>query len=136
MAGCQTQPPQPYEVEPKGEGTIRDHAFGLGPLADPLSVGDEGARDPYGRTPTRYSNVGSKNLNIGADQDKIRRIVAATDGFDPGIVTIVGNDAWVFARISPEYTDEEKEEKIEELHRRLQFAMQRYDIHLNIDEAK
>lgn len=138
-AGCSSQPPEtkeasPYQTDVETK-TVRDRYFGLGPISDGLSNRNEDVGDPYaGPGISQYNNVGSKNLNIGHDQDMIRYMVDHTEGFDAGMVTIVGNDAWVFAKISADYSEAERERKVDRLQDQLEHGMPRYDIHLNIDE--
>lgn len=139
-AGCSSQPPEtkqasPYQTDVETK-TFRDRYFGLGPVSDRFSNRNEGVEDPYGPNLTRYSNIGSKNLNIGHDQDMIRYMVGHTQGFDPGMVAIVGNDAWVFAKISSDFSEEERERKVGQLQDQLEGGMPRYDIHLNIDVSR
>jgi hypothetical protein len=136
-AGCSSQPPEtkdssPYETSVETK-TFRDQYFGLGPVSDRFSNRNEGAGELYGEGVPRYSNNGTMNLNIGHDQDMIRYLVGNTEGFDPGLITIVGKDAWVFAKISPQYAEDERKEMTDRLHDSLQTQMPRYDIHLNID---
>lgn len=70
--------------------------------------------------------------DFGDDQDKIRTIVRQ-EGAEPGPIFIVGKDIWVNATIHAGDKNE-REQQQANLQEVLTKAMQRYDIHLQINQ--
>lgn len=72
--------------------------------------------------------------DLGDDEDKIRTVLTE-EGVEPGMVFIIGKDVWVNATVQVK-NDEELKKKQEQLENVLSRAMQRYDIHLQIEKTE
>jgi hypothetical protein len=80
-----------------------------------------------------WHNLREDRLDLGDDQSKFRSTVAMVDGVEPGMVILIGSDAWVNASFTGEFTAEEKKEIRKQLKKALIKAVPRYEIHLNLD---
>lgn len=70
--------------------------------------------------------------DLGDDQDKVR-LLLREEGVQPGAVFIIGKDLWVYANVT---TPDAKEREKTQAHLKqvLTKAMQRYDVHVRINQ--
>lgn len=133
LAAC--TPQQPPQADAQRE-PIRDQLFGEGLINyKSTRVGDRGVRYNFemNQNPQNYRNLTDAHYSISDDQDKIRRIVSAEEGFEPGMVAIIGNRAYVHVNVSADLAH--KDERTKALEQSIQKAMPRYDIRLFVDEV-
>lgn len=113
-------------------------AYGLlGP--GPINYGvirddkDEYAYDGYINTSPSFRTLDRHRHDFGDDQDKIRAILLGEEGVDPGAIYIVGKDVWVYAKVDSleKRTVQAKEKELEHI---LEKALQRYDVHVQINQ--
>lgn len=71
--------------------------------------------------------------DMGDDQDMLRTVVEGMPEFEPGMISIVGDEAWVNVRLAEKLSKEERQKRIKELEARLMKAMPRYEVHLNVN---
>lgn len=129
LVGCTNQ--QPPQADFYGK-PMRDHLFGVGPLNHKWTRSGDGIRYSFetNQDPQSIRNLSDQQYSLSDDQDKMRYIVLAEDGMDPGMVAVIGNRAYVHVSISQDVKN--KEGKIDELREKLQTAMPRYDVRLII----
>lgn len=113
-------------------------AYGLlGP--GPINYGfirddaDEYRYDGYINQTPSFKTLDRHRIDLGDDEDKIRSILAEEEGVTPGTVFILGKDVWVNATLDTK-DKKEIEKKKKELQKVLSKAMQRYDIHLRMNQ--
>ncbi|OZM56765.1 hypothetical protein CIB95_11130 [Lottiidibacillus patelloidae] len=80
-----------------------------------------------------WHNLREDRADLGDDQSKFRATVNMVEGVEPGMVIIIGNDAWVNASFTKNFSTKEKKEIRNELKKSLIKAMPRYDLHLNLE---
>lgn len=127
LAACTN--PSPPQVNPD-DTPMRDQFFGVGPVNHKWTRSGEGIRYNHdtNQNPQSIRNLSDQQLSISDDQDKIRHLVKTESDFEPGMVAIVGNRAYVHVRTGNNMTDDE----VNDLHDKLQTAMPRYTIRLMI----
>lgn len=127
LAACTNQAPPQLTANDK---PMRDQLFGVGPVNYKWTRGGEGVRytSDTNQNPQQIRNLTDQRLSISDDQDKIRQLVESESDFDPGMVAIVGNRAYVHVRVGNNVTDDE----IHALQDKLETAMPRYTIRLMI----
>lgn len=79
-----------------------------------------------------FRTLDSHRQDLGDDEDMIRSILIDEPGVHPGMIFIVGKDVWVNATIDAA-SDRERDQRRAQVQRILDRAMQRYDIHLRIN---
>ena len=79
-----------------------------------------------------FRTLDSHRQDLGDDEDMIRSILIDEPGVHPGMIFIVGKDVWVNATIDAQ-NEQDLEQKQAQLQKVLSRAMQRYDIHLRIN---
>lgn len=77
---------------------------------------------------------GNPSQNIGSDVDKAKYVVKSFGNYQPGAVTINGNNMWVTAQTKDSLTEKERMKKEAKLHKKLIQALPRYDISVKIEE--
>jgi hypothetical protein len=85
------------------------------------------------QNPNNWHNLREGRADLGDDQSKFEETVNMVEGVDPGMVILIGSDAWVNATFTENFTKEEKKEIRKELKKALIRAVPRYEIHLNVD---
>jgi hypothetical protein len=80
-----------------------------------------------------WHSLNEGRLDLGDDQNKIRAMVDEMEGIEPGMVMIIGADAWVNATYSDGLSKEERKELHDKLETSLRKAVPRYHIHLDLD---
>lgn len=130
LVGCGTnqQPPQAdYNHKP-----MRDQLFGVGPVNHKWTRSGDGIRYSFetNQDPQRIHNLSDMQYSLSDDQDKMRQIVLAEKGMDPGMVAVIGDRAYVHVSV-PEKM-KKKDAKIDDLRAKLKTAMPRYDVRLII----
>jgi hypothetical protein len=80
-----------------------------------------------------WHNLREDRADLSDDQSKFRATVSMTEGVSPGMVIIIGNDAWVNASFTKKFSDEEKKEIRKKVKKSLIKAMPRYELHLNLE---
>ncbi len=129
FAGCSNpSPPQTHS----NDTPMRDQFFGVGPVNHKWTRSGEGIRYSFdaNQNPQSIRNLSDQQFSISDDQDKIRHIVKTESDFEPGMVAIVGNRAYVHVRTNGQADDSEWHD----LNQKLQTAMPRYTIRLMIEE--
>lgn len=129
LAACNN--PSPPQANPN-DMPMRDQFFGVGPVNHKWTRSGEGIRYNYdtNQNPQSIRNLSDQQLSISDDQDKIRHLVQTESDFEPGMVAIVGNRAYVHVRTGKNVTDDE----VNNLHDKLQKAMPRYTIRLMMQD--
>lgn len=125
LAACTNQAPPQLTANEK---PMRDQLFGVGPVNYKWTRSGEGVRytSDTNQNPQQVRNLSDQKLSISDDQDKIRQLVISESDFDPGMVAIVGNRAYVHVRSVNNGTDEE----LNALQDKLETAMPRYTIRI------
>ncbi|SDZ45159.1 hypothetical protein SAMN05421736_11341 [Evansella caseinilytica] len=112
--------------------------FGPGP-ANYGTVDDTEAVDNIGEQNTTgqsFRSPSAPHPNIGEDQDTMERIVHDIPGVSPGMIILVGGQAWVNIMFEENVTDSEQENQVREIERRLIEANPRYSYQVIVNEYR
>lgn len=128
LAACTNPSPPQADTDQK---PMRDQFFGVGPINYKWTESGEGVRysSDTNQNPQSIRNLSASKQSISDDQDKIRHLVKAESEFEPGMVAIVGNRAYV--QVNPPRTM--SQDDINTLHDKIQKAMPRYTIRIMVN---
>lgn len=124
--------PSPPQANPQ-DTPMRDRIFGVGPINYKWTRSGEGIRYNFdvNQNPQEIRNLSDQKLSISDDQDKIRQLIKTESKYEPRMVAIVGNRAYVHIRTNEKITDDE----VNELRDKLQTAMPRYTIRMMVQQS-
>jgi hypothetical protein len=107
-------------------------ASGTEPNDTSLSGKDDGKYPIDINQNANWHDLSEDRIDLGDDQSKLRGVVESTPGVRPGMVFLIGADAWVNAKFTEDVSASEKEQIELELKKALIKAVPRYEIHLNL----
>ncbi len=84
-----------------------------------------------------YRDPKAARQDIGEDQDMIENIVYETEGVTPGMVVIVGGQAWVnimFNDNGQGLTQQDQDQKVSEVEEKLKQANPRYEYRVSVND--
>lgn len=110
----------------------------LGPGPINYAIGHEHREEMYyefeQNHSTSFRSLTADRHDLGDDHRFIGSIVAREEGVTPGMVIIAGSHAWVNVRFDGQMNSEQRNKKMQELQKKIQQQVPRYQIHLNQNE--
>ncbi|MGO4889135.1 hypothetical protein ACJ2A9_15400 [Anaerobacillus sp. MEB173] len=144
LAACSpANPPQALQVpnDRPEAGTMERmnyHFFGPGPINYGVIYDNHRGdylQDGHINHSPSFKTLDNTRPDLGDDEQMIRLVVANEKGIRPGLVAIIGKDAWVNVHFTDSYPKNEREKKLNALKKSLNDAIPRYDVHLNVNEG-
>lgn len=121
------------------EGTIDGNQIGYGLLGPgPANYGvirddmDEYLYDGHINQSPSFRTLDRHRQDFDDDEDMIRSLLISEPGVEPGMIFIIGKDIWVYATFD-EQNEQEIEQKRKQTEQLISRVMQRYDIHVRIN---
>jgi len=81
-------------------------------------------------------DISNSALDTSEDQEQLENVIAMEEGFSLGPFWKNGTDAWVTVYTTKQMTNSEFKKKEKQLHQKLQQALPRYDLRVNLTYKK